>query len=139
MAGNIGGSSEGDEDMISGINVTPLVDITLVLLIIFMVTATYIVKEAIEVQLPRAAHAGEATGTTLALVLTKEGDLYLDGVKVGEDALRARIREAVAKDRDARALISADKAALHGAVVHLIDIVKGDGITKFAINIEKEQ
>ncbi len=138
MAGNIGGSSEGDEDMISGINVTPLVDITLVLLIIFMVTATYIVKEAIEVQLPRAAHAGEATGTTLALVLTKEGDLYLDGVKVGEDALRARIREAVARDRDARALISADKAALHGAVVHLIDIVKGDGITKFAINIEKE-
>ncbi len=139
MAGTIGGSSEGDEDMISGINVTPLVDITLVLLIIFMVTATYIVKEAIEVQLPRAAHAGEATGTTLALVLTKEGDLYLDGVKVGEDALRARVREAVAKDRDARALISADKAALHGAVVHLIDIVKGDGITKFAINIEKEQ
>ncbi len=139
MAGNIGGSSEGDEDMISGINVTPLVDITLVLLIIFMVTATYIVKEAIEVQLPRAAHAGEATGTTLALVLTKEGDLYLDGVKVGEDALRARVREAVAKDRDARALISADKAALHGAVVHLIDVVKGDGITKFAINIEKEQ
>ena len=139
MAGNIGGSTEGDEEMISGINVTPLVDITLVLLIIFMVTATYIVKEAIEVQLPRAAHAGEATGTTVALVLTKDGDLYLDGVKVGEDELRARMREAVAKDRDARALISADKAALHGAVVHLIDVVKGEGISKFAINIEKEQ
>jgi len=139
VAGNIGGSTEGDEEMISGINVTPLVDITLVLLIIFMVTATYIVKEAIEVQLPRAAHAGEATGTTVALVLTKDGDLYLDGVKVGEDELRARMREAVAKDRDARALISADKAALHGAVVHLIDVVKGEGISKFAINIEKEQ
>ncbi len=135
MAG--GGSDQGD-DGINDINVTPMVDIMLVLLIIFMVTATYIVKEAIEVQLPRAAHAGEATGTTLALVLTKEGDLYLDGVKVGEDVLRARVREAVAKDRDARALISADKAALHGAVVHLIDVVKGDGISKFAINIEKE-
>jgi biopolymer transport protein ExbD len=139
VAGNIGGSSEGDEDMISGINVTPLVDITLVLLIIFMVTATYIVKEAIEVQLPRAAHAGEATGTTLALVLTRDGDLYLDGVRVGEDVLRSRMREAVAKDREVRALISADKAALHGAVIHLIDLVKGEGISKFAINIEKEQ
>jgi biopolymer transport protein ExbD len=104
-----------------------------------MVTATYIVKEAIEVQLPRAAHAGEATGTTLALVLTRDGDLYLDGVRVGEDVLRSRMREAVAKDREVRALISADKAALHGAVIHLIDLVKGEGISKFAINIEKEQ
>src|SRR5512137_290553 len=105
MAGNIGGGAEGDDEMISGINVTPLVDITLVLLIIFMVTATYIVKEAIEVQLPRAAHAGEATGTTLALVLTREGDLYLDGTRLGEEAVRARVREAAAKDRDARVLI----------------------------------
>ena len=129
---------EGDDEMISGINVTPLVDVTLVLLIIFMVTASYIVREAIEVDLPRAAHAGEATGATLAVVVTKDGSIYLDGVRRTEQELRARTREAVLRDRDARAIISADRATLHGAVVHVIDLVKGEGVSRFAINIEKE-
>ncbi len=139
MAGNISGSGEGDEEMISGINVTPLVDVTLVLLIIFMVTASYIVKEAIEVHLPRAAHAGEAAGATLAVVLTQQGDVYLDGAKRSDEELRAQVREAVAKDREARAIISADRAALHGSVVRVIDILKGEGVSRFAINIEKAE
>ena len=136
MAGISNGG--GDDELISGINITPLVDIVLVLLIIFMVTATYIVRDAIEVDLPRAAHGGEATGTTLAVVLTREGTIYLDGVKRTEAELAARTREVVAKDRDARAIISADKGALHGAVVRVIDVVKGAGVSRFAINIEKE-
>ncbi len=130
-------SAGEDDEMISGINVTPLVDITLVLLIIFMVTATYIVREAIEVDLPRAAHAGEAVGTTLAVVLTRDGGIYVDGVKRSEADLARVTREAVAKDKEARAVISADRAALHGAVVRVIDVVKGEGVSRFAINIEK--
>jgi biopolymer transport protein ExbD len=133
------GSSGGDDELISGINVTPLVDIVLVLLIIFMVTATYIVRATVEVDLPRAAHGGEVTGTTLAVVLTREGDLYLDGVKRTEGELVARTREAVAKDKDARVIISADRSALHGAVVRVIDVVKGAGVSRFAINVEKER
>jgi biopolymer transport protein ExbD len=138
MAGQPTGGREGDEEMISGINVTPLVDITLVLLIIFMVTATYIVREAIEVDLPRAAHAGEAVGATLAVVVTKDGSIYLDGVRRTDQELRSRTREIVKRDPDARAIISADKGSLHGAVVHVIDLVKGEGVSRFAINIEKE-
>jgi biopolymer transport protein ExbD len=137
MAG-IAHGGEGDDDLISGINITPLVDIVLVLLIIFMVTATYIVREAIEVDLPRAAHAGEATGTTLAVVLTRDGAIYVDGVRQTEEELSARTREAVAKDKDTRAIISADRASLHGAVVRVIDLLKGAGVSRFAINIEKE-
>jgi biopolymer transport protein ExbD len=137
-------TSDRDEDgddggMISGINVTPLVDITLVLLIIFMVTATYIVRQAIQIDLPRAANAGESTGTTLVIVLTKEGGIYVDGVKRDEAGLRDVARAAAAKDKEARAIISADKNALHGAVVRALDLIKGEGISKFAINIEKEQ
>jgi biopolymer transport protein TolR len=135
MAGKI---SSGDDDIISDINVTPLVDIVLVLLIIFMVTATYIVRESIEVDLPRAAHSGEATGSILAVVLTREGTVYLDGLKADEQQLAARVREAVAQDREVRAIISADRMALHGAVVRVIDLVKGAGVTRFAIHIEKE-
>ena len=139
MAGQVSVGGSGDEDIISGINVTPLVDITLVLLIIFMVTATYIVREAIEVDLPRAAHAGEATGTTLAVVLTRDGSVYLDGVKRSEAELARRTRQAVAQDRETRAIISADQATLHGAVVHVIDLMKGEGLSRFAINVEKER
>jgi biopolymer transport protein TolR len=130
---------DGDDGVISGINVTPLVDITLVLLIIFMVTATYIVRQAIQIDLPHAANAGDATGTTLAIVLTKEGDIYVDGTKRGEAGLRDIARAAVAKDADTRVIISADKNALHGSVVHVLDLIKGEGVSKFAINIEKER
>ena len=134
-------ASTGNNDsggIIAGINVTPLVDITLVLLIIFMVTTTYIVRQAIQVDLPRAANAGEATGTTLAIVLTATGEIHVDGSLQTERGLRDRVRDTVRKDKDTRVIISADKSALHGAVVRVLDIVKGEGISKFAINIEKE-
>ncbi len=134
------GTGDGDDDdLISGINVTPLVDVVLVLLIIFMVTATYIVRAAIDVDLPRAAHGGEATGTILAVVLTRDGQVYLDGVRRSEDELVEQTRAAVARDKDARAIISADRGALHGAVVRVIDLVRGAGVTRFAIHVEKER
>jgi len=133
-------SGNGDDDeIIVGINVTPLVDVVLVLLIIFMVTATYIVRASIEVDLPRAAHGGETTGVLLSVIVTREGDVYLDGVKRTEAELVERSREAAAASPEARAIISADKGALHGAVIRVIDVVKGAGISRFAINIEKER
>lgn len=138
MAGT--GSGGDDDDLISEINVTPLVDVVLVLLVIFMVTATYIVRASIEVDLPRAAHGGEVTGTILSVIVTKDGQLYLDGVRRTEEELVERTRAAVAKDGDAaRAVISADKGALHGAVVRAIDLVRGAGVTRFAIHVEKER
>ena len=137
MAGNGGGSD--DDDLISGINVTPLVDVVLVLLIIFMVTATYIVRASIKVELPRTAQGGEAAGAILSVVLTRDGQIYLDGVRRTEEELVALTRTAVERDREARALISADKGALHGSVVRVIDLVRGAGVTRFAIHVEKER
>jgi biopolymer transport protein ExbD len=128
-----------DDDLISGINVTPLVDVVLVLLIIFMVTATYIVRAAIEVDLPRAAHGGEAVGTVLSVVVTKANEVFLDGVRLGDEDLVRRTKAAVAKDAETRVIISADKGALHGAVVKVIDLVKGAGATRFAIHVERER
>lgn len=131
-------AQQDDEDIISGINVTPLVDVTLVLLIIFMVTATFIVKETIEVELPRAASGGESVGTTVNLVLDHEGVLYLDGEAISFDQARRAVREALKTGEDAKAIISADKRISHGKVVEVIDLVKTEGLHKFAINIEKD-
>ncbi len=133
------GSAQDDgDDGITGINVTPLVDITLVLLIIFMVTATYIVKETIEVELPRAAHGGETLKTTFALMLSKEGKTYLNGVETDDAGLVRAVNEARQKNEEVQAIVGADKNATHGAVTHILDVLKGAGVVKFAIQIEKQ-
>ncbi len=130
---------QGGEDMIAAINVTPLVDITLVLLIIFMVTATYVVRESIEVDLPRAASGGETVGPTLAFALDREGKLFLDGAPATVDGAREAVRTAVARSPEARALISADRAVSHGRVIEVIDLVKQEGLTRFAIDVERAE
>ena len=135
MAGQI----QDEDDAITGINVTPLVDITLVLLIIFMVTATYIVKDTIEVELPRAAHGGETVQKTFAVLVTKEGKSFLNGVPVDDAGLIEAVQAARRKGEDVQAIVAADKNATHGAVTHLLDVLKGAGVVKFAIQIEKQQ
>ena len=122
--------------IIAEINVTPLVDIMLVLLIIFMLTAHLIAKQAIEVELPRASNATTLKPTTLAITLTKEGALYLDDKPVTPDALRAAVVAAVAKDPKTQAVVTGDKAVSHGRVVWVLDVVKSLGVTSFAIQID---
>src|SRR6476646_10077891 len=116
MAGGAGGYGNDDDSgrMIVDINVTPLVDITLVLLIIFMVTASLIVNPAIKVDLPKAASGTEQTKTTLALTLNKEGVLFLNGER------------------------SSDEAVVHGDVIHVIDMVKRSGVHMYAISTDRE-
>ena len=133
------GASDSEDEAITGINVTPLVDITLVLLIIFMVTATYIVKETIEVELPRAAHGGETVQKTFAVVVTREGQTFLNGVPVDDQRLVAEVQKAKSAGEEVQAIVGADKNATHGTVTHLLDVLKGAGVTKFAIQIERER
>ena len=134
-----GGAADNDEEGITGINVTPLVDVTLVLLIIFMVTASYIVKETIEVELPRAAHGGETVQKTFAVLVTRDGKTFLNGVPVDDGGLVAEVQRARSAGEDVQAIVGADKNATHGAVTHLLDVLKGAGVTKFAIQIERQQ
>ncbi|MBX7114864.1 MAG: biopolymer transporter ExbD [Myxococcaceae bacterium] len=135
MAGSA--PTDGDDEIV-GINVTPLVDIVLVLLIIFMVTANFIVRETVEVDLPRAANGGETVQGLVNIVLDKEGKIFFDGAEIQEPALKSRIDEALAKDKETRAIISADQSINYGRVMSLIDTVKGQGIAKFALNIQKD-
>ena len=129
---------DSGDDEITGINVTPLVDVVLVLLIIFMVTANFIVRETMEVDLPKAANAGETVQGLLAVVMDRQGRLFLDGEEVSEAQLRVKVAESVKRDAETRALLSADQALPYGEVMHLIDVVKGEGVSRFALNIEKD-
>ncbi len=126
----------GDDDVISDINITPFVDIILVVLIIFMVTATYIVAPSIKVTLPDAATGDGTEESSLGLTLAADGSLYLNGEEVSELKLRAVIQEERSRNKDVVCLIAADKTVMHGDVVGLIDLVKQEGVARFAINIE---
>jgi biopolymer transport protein ExbD len=129
------GSASNDDDMITAINVTPLVDITLVLLVILMVTASYVVSKAIPLELPRGA-TGEMVPTTLSVSIDRDGKTYLDATAIDEPTLRQRIKAAHTADPEVRAVIAADGRTSHSNVVHVIDLLRREDVTKFALDID---
>jgi biopolymer transport protein ExbD len=137
MAG--GARDGGDDDMITAINVTPLVDVVLVLLIILMVTATAIVRnETIPVELPQAAtgERSQQEPTTLPVSITAEGVIYLEEEELSLDELRARAQAAHQRDPETRAILHADGRVPHAQVVRVIDALRQAEVTKFAINVK---
>ena len=131
-------SSGGDDEIISGINVTPLVDIVLVLLIIFMVTATDIVKSQIGVELPKAASGQAELKTTLTFKVSKDGEYLLDARPVTLEQIALDVQAKKRADPDIRAVIAADKGVNYGSVIDLIDVIKLNGVEKFALNIQRK-
>jgi len=124
-----------DDNMIAGINVTPLVDITLVLLIIFMVTAKIIVSQSLPLDLPKAA-AGQEIQLVFGLELHADGETIVDGQKLpSDDAILARAREAQAKNPELRAVIRADTTVQHGRVIRVLDLLKQAGVAKIAFGV----
>lgn len=132
-----GGASDQDDEIV-GINVTPLVDVMLVLLIIFMVTANYMTNQAISMELPKAATGENPGATGMNFSIDKDSQLFLDGKPVSFDDLGTIIAERKAAGKPLQALIAADQKTPHGIVVKLIDAVRKNGITDFAINVEVE-
>jgi biopolymer transport protein ExbD len=131
----MGAPSVGEDEAIVGINVTPLVDIVLVLLVILMVTASYAAGLAIPMELPRAV-TGEATSRLFEVSIDAAGSVWVAGERVDEQGLRARVR--IARQRDAAlvASISADQRASHGRVLHVIDVLRQEWVARFALDVE---
>jgi biopolymer transport protein ExbD len=134
------GSSGQDDETISAINVTPLVDVVLVLLIILMVTASYVAdKDSIPMELPKAATGDNSTvPSTLSVSIDKDGRFYLDAQQLTLEQMRGRVREAYSKDNETRAVIAADGRVSHSEVVKVIDLLRQEKVTKFAINVRPE-
>jgi biopolymer transport protein ExbD len=135
-----GGARQGDDETpITDINVTPLVDVVLVLLIILMVTATAIVRhKEIPVELPDAPTADspqKEQPTTLAVSVDQAGQIYLDAEKIDLEGLKAKARESREKDPETRAILNADARIPHGQVVSVIDALRQANVIKFAINV----
>jgi biopolymer transport protein ExbD len=137
MAGQI----EQDDDGINGINVTPLVDITLVLLIIFMVTAKLVMapSSALPLTLPKAA-TGETIQVVFAISLTKDGKAYIDGKPVPDDeTIKSRAGDELAQHSDLRAVIQADGDVPHKRVIHVMDLLSQAHVTQIAFGVVPEE
>jgi biopolymer transport protein TolR len=130
-------SSSAADETITGINVTPLVDVVLVLLVVLMVTATYLASKAIPVDLPAAA-TGEASAAPLSVSVDKSGKLFLDGTALDEAELARRVRSRRAEDPELRAVIAADGAVSHRLVVRVIDLLRRENVIRFAINVNPD-
>jgi biopolymer transport protein TolR len=133
----MGIKSQSDDDLIADINITPFVDIILVVLIIFMVTATTIANQSIQINLPDAS-TGEATEqVSLGVTLLDSGEMLLDGEPTTGEALSTALQSYTDASADVVVLISADQMVAHGRVVWLMDLVRSNGIARFAFNIDK--
>ncbi len=133
------GGDFDDEGEITAINVTPLVDVTLVLLIIFMVTTTVISNpEGVRVTKPEAASGEQLERESILLVCHEDGSVVVDGEKVADDAaIRDRITDKLARDEQLQGIVQCDTSAEVGAMVRLIDLLRTSGVKKYAIATKK--
>jgi biopolymer transport protein ExbD len=139
-----GQSNQADDELITQINVTPLVDIILVLLIVFMVTAEVIHQEdkeqVIPVDLPASASAQEMLNRGLMnLVIDGEGTLYLNGNRTELSRVKEAAESTLMRGLTPRALISADERISHGEVVRLMDFLRLHKVTSISINTKSQE
>jgi biopolymer transport protein ExbD len=135
MAGPIGGN---DEEPISAINVVPFVDIILVVLIIFMVTAPMVMKPSIDINLPKASSGDESPPTTLNIAIGSSGTISLNGQPSTLQDVTAFAARIVSETPDTPAILQADKSVTLERLTEIIDVVKSAGIKRVAFSIEKK-
>jgi biopolymer transport protein ExbD len=129
------GTAQQSDEPIVNINVTPLVDITLVLLIIFMVTTKMIVSQAVPLDLPKASQ-GHEMQSVFSIVLAADGRAQVNGKDVpSDDAIFPQAKEQRQKDPELRAVIKADNAVTHGRVIHVLDLLKQAQVNKIAFGV----
>ncbi len=135
---NLGGfGTDPADELVTGVNITPIVDVALVLLIVFLVTSSLIVSKSIQVEVPRAATGAETAVGLLAIVVTAGGDLYLNGQPARLEDLPGAVAEARRRlDPGAKlsGFVSADVAAPYGRFAAVVDRLRQEGVTDIALD-----
>ncbi len=129
---------DSEDDVISEINIVPMVDVILVVLIIFMVTAPIIMKPSISVNLPKSGSGDSTKPSKLNITVDKNGQIQLDGRNVTASEVKTVAQQEYARNQEVQAIIAADKDVSHGQVVSILDIVKAAGVKRFAISIDRK-
>jgi len=132
-----GGTSDGDDETIAAINITPLVDVVLVLLVIFMVTANLIVNKGMKVQLPEASTAEALPEErTLNVTILQDGTIQLDGQVVTLEVLQSTGRTHKERGDKVIVMLGADKNAKYDHVVRVMDALREVEIVDFGLQLQ---
>jgi biopolymer transport protein ExbD len=123
----------GDDELRAEINVTPLVDVVLVLLVILLLVAPML-KEELPVELPLAAHADEPSADVPpTLTVAADGGVAFEGTPLPSDDLAARLAAIYAGRRDSTVLLAADRGLQYARVVEVIDACRAAGIARIGV------
>ena len=129
---------DDQDDGINDINITPFVDVVLVLLVIFMVTAPVMIKESLKVNLPKTLTSDVTSkADSIGVAITKEGQVLLNGKLFTDDSLKLEFQRISKNNPNTNFLLSADADARHGDVVKVIDLLKKNNLNRFALQVEK--
>jgi len=128
-------SKSSDRRVLSDINVTPMVDVMLVLLVIFMVT-TPLLQRGADVTLPQAQHSDLREDRRVTLTLTREGRLYLDEQEIPRGSLHARLA-ALSQEGGRQVYFRGDAQVAYGMVIEVMDALKGAGIETVGMVTER--
>ena len=128
---------ESDEP-IAAINFIPMIDISLVLLIIFMVATTFVTVTGIDLKLPKASTSKSADAKSVSVQLNVQKDLFLNGEKTSWEALKGGIQGKLAGTKDRAVVINIDRGVDYGSAVKLMDIVNdSDAAIVLATEVDK--
>lgn len=129
--------SGGESEEIKSINITPMVDIMLVLLVIFMVTANFLKKESININLPKADSADPNVSESVQVAMTKQGELLLDGEKINPEALSKSLLRKSKIRPNMRVTLSGDETLPYGKIASIMGVIRKAGITRIALSVKR--
>ncbi len=133
----MGFNVSSDDGEIGNINITPMVDIILVLLVIFMVTANFIKRESVNINLPKVAAADPDTGRSVMVAITREGDVLLEGHKTDEAGLISKLSGESKIRPNMRVNLSADESISYGALARVMGVIKNSGVNRIALSVKR--
>ena len=130
-------AQSGDDDEISNINITPMVDVILVLLVIFMVTANFLKKESININLPKVQAADPNVAQSVQVAITRDFKILLEGQATTEDKLFANLQRDSKFRPNMRLTLSADENLSYGTITKLMGLIRKAGVTRIALSVKK--
>ncbi|MCL4872525.1 biopolymer transporter ExbD [bacterium] len=130
---------QGNERTMAEINITPLADVMLVLLVIFMVTTPLIMTDSFKVRLPRAASADAEPGKGAVVAISEAGEISLNGRAVALDGLNEALKAAFGQGSERTVIVRADKGVRHGVVVNVLDNARQAGAERLSIATEQDR
>jgi biopolymer transport protein TolR len=139
MAVHLPGDEEGDGGIFAEINITPLTDIFLVLLIIFMVTSSVIANTGKNVKLPEAQDTSSTPPKAVNVTITKDGTIQVDGNAIRRESLRAALEAALAASEEKQVILRGDREIIYGEAVYVLDQAQLAGAEGFALATTKQR